>query len=455
MIQFLLRKPVTALFISFAVAILAGTLLLKLPFSTEKEISFLDALFTSTSAVCVTGLVVTDTGTTFTFFGQVIILFLIQMGGLGIMTAGAFVFLILKKVGVKAGAGLKIILEEDYISGVKRTTKFIIVSTILIELMGAGLLFLDWKNLSLMETGEMAFSSLFHSISAFCNAGFSLFQNNLMSLKADTSTNLIFYALITMGGIGFLVIEDIYGNLIKFFKNLRIHSAPSLHAHGKLKLNLHSKIVLISTLLVIVIGAFLFYVFERENLSYLSQEELILSSFFQTITSRTAGFNTVDIGSLTKPTLILLMFIMFVGAAPTSSAGGIKVTSLAIIILSITAFLKGKDDIVVFGRTLPRIQMKSVFVLVASYLVFCLVIFTLMLYTEKGIFEQILFEVLSAMGTVGLSTGITPFLTGVGKGLIILTMFVGRLLPLSIAIMGSRKLIEPVIVLPEEKVILG
>ncbi|MCX6760962.1 MAG: hypothetical protein NTZ84_02595 [Candidatus Nealsonbacteria bacterium] len=453
MIQFLLRKPVTVLFVSFAIAIFIGALSLKLPFSTTRDISFLDALFTSTSAVCVTGLTVIDIGTTFTLFGQIAILFLIQIGGLGIMTAGAFVFLLLKKVGV--GAGLKIILEEDYISGVKRATKFIIVSTLLIELIGAGLLFLEWKKMSLLETGQLAFSALFHSISAFCNAGFSLFQDNLLRFKGDIATNLIFYSLIILGGIGFLVIEDVYRAVSFFFKNPRFHFKPGFHVHKKIKLGLHSKIVIISTLLIIIIGAFLFYLFEKENLSYLSQKELILSSFFQTITSRTAGFNTVDIGALTRPTLVLLMFIMFVGAAPTSTAGGIKVTSLAIVFLSIVAFIKGRHDIVIFGRTIPRVQMKNVFILVTAYLSFCLVIFFLMLYTEKGIFEQILFEIFSAMGTVGLSTGITAQLTDLGKVLIILTMFVGRLLPLSIAILGARKLIEPAIVFPEEKVILG
>ncbi|TFG35824.1 MAG: hypothetical protein E4H47_00525, partial [Parcubacteria group bacterium] len=420
MIQFLLRKPVTVLLISFAIAIFLGALLLKFPFSTTRDISFLDALFTSVSAVCITGLTVTDTGTTFTLFGQIVILFLIQMGGLGIMTAGAFVFLLLKKVGVRAGAGLKIILEEDYISGVKRATRFIIVSTLLIELIGAGLLFLEWKKTNLLDTGQLAFSALFHSISAFCNAGFSLFQDSLIGLRGDISTNLIFYSLIILGGIGFLVLEDVYRNLSFFFKNPRFHFKPDFHVHKKIKLSLHSKIVLISTLLIIIVGAFLFYLFEKENLSYLSQKELILSSFCQTITSRTAGFNTVDIGALARPTLVLLMFIMFVGAAPTSTAGGIKVTSLAIVFLSVVAFIKGKHDIIIFGRTIPRVQMKNVFILIASYLSFCLVIFFLMLYTEKGIFEQILFEIFSAMGTVGLSTGITAQLTGAGKVLIIL-----------------------------------
>jgi trk system potassium uptake protein TrkH len=382
-------------------------------------------------------------------------MFLIQIGGLGIMTAGAFVFLILKKVGVKAGAGLKIVLEEDYISGVKRATRFIIVSTILIELIGAILIFFQWNKMSLMGTGKLAFSSLFHSVSAFCNAGFSLFQDNLMKFKGDVLTNVIISSLIILGGIGFLVMEDVYRNFRSFIDKPRIHMVPNFHVHKKIRLSLHSKIVLIATLLVILIGAFLFYFFEKENLSGLSQKEMVLSSFFQIITSRTAGFNTVDIGVLTLPTLVLLMFVMFVGAAPTSTAGGIKVTSLAIIVLAITSFLKGDKDIVVFGRTLPRIQMKSVFILVASYLAFCLVIFFLMLYTEKGIFEKILFEIFSAMGTVGLSTGITAQLTGLGKSLIILTMFVGRLLPLSIAVLGSRKLIEPVIIMPEEKVILG
>ncbi len=434
MFQFLIKKPVTSLAIGFLITILIGTVFLKLPLATTNNISFLDALFTATSATCVTGLIVRDTGSGFTLFGQIIILFLIQLGGLGIMTGAAFAFLIFKKIGIKAGAGFKTILEEEYVSEVKKTIKFIILSTFILEAIGAILLFFIFGD---------GFNSIFHSIAAFCNAGFSLFKNNLENFRGDIFVNVIFSCLIILGGIGFLVIEDFYQKITSFFKR------------QKAKFSLHSKIVLISTIFLILFGATLFYFFEKENLNFLSQKELVLISFFQSITARTAGFNTVDIGKLSSPTLFLLIFLMFIGAAPGGTGGGVKVVSLALIFLSIISFLKRKEEVVVFGRTIPKIKFRNVFILVLIYLSFCLVISILMLYTEKGDFEGILFEVFSATGTVGLSTGITPHLTDIGKILITLSMFIGRLLPLSLAIIGSRELIKPEIHYLEEKVVLG
>ncbi len=434
MFQFLIKKPVTSLAIGFLITILIGTVFLKLPLATTNNISFLDALFTATSATCVTGLIVRDTGAGFTLFGQIIILFLIQLGGLGIMTGAAFAFLIFKKIGIKAGAGFKTILEEEYVSEVKKTIKFIILSTFILEAIGAILLFFIFGD---------GFNSIFHSIAAFCNAGFSLFKNNLENFRGDIFVNVIFSYLIILGGIGFLVIEDFYKKITSFFKR------------QKAKFSLHSKIVLISTIFLILFGATLFYFFEKENLNFLSQKELVLISFFQSITARTAGFNTVDIGKLSSPTLFLLIFLMFIGAAPGGTGGGVKVVSLALIFLSIISFLKRKEEVVVFGRTIPKIKFRNVFILVLIYLSFCLVISILMLYTEKGDFEGILFEVFSATGTVGLSTGITPHLTDIGKILITLSMFIGRLLPLSLAIIGSRELIKPEIHYLEEKVVLG
>lgn len=454
MFHFLLRRPVTSLVLGFLITILIGTALLNLPWATHRGISFIDALFTATSATCVTGLIVKNTGSDFTLFGQMVILFLIQIGGLGIMTGAAFVFLFFKKIGIQVASGLKTILEEEYIADVKKTIKFIIMSTFILETIGAFSLFLAWHGL-FPDTGQLAFSSIFHSIAAFCNAGFSLFRNNLENFTSDVSVNVVIASLIILGGIGFLVLEDFYKNLTSFFKNFAIHIKPTVHTHQKIKLNLHSKIVLISTILLILFGAILFYLFEKGNLSYLSQKELILSSFFQSITARTAGFNTLNIGSLTSPTLLLLIFLMFIGAAPGGTGGGIKVVSLALIFLSIISFFKRKEEIVIFGRTIPKIKFRTVFILVSVYLSFCLVIFLLLLYTERVNFEKILFEVFSAMGTVGLSTGITFHLTSIGKILIIIAIFTGRLLPLSIAILASRELVKPKIIYPEEKIILG
>jgi len=280
-------------------------------------------------------------------------------------------------------------------------------------------------------------------------------EQDLENFTGDISVNIIIASLIILGGIGFLVLEDFYKNLFSFFKNFVNHIKPTIHTHQKIKFTLHSKIVLIATALLILSGAILFYLFEKGNLSYFSQKELVLSSFFQIITARTAGFNTINIGSLTSPTLLLLIFIMFIGAAPTSTAGGIKVTAFVLIILSIIFFLRGKEEAVIFGRTISKFQIKKAFILASIYLSFCLVIFLLLLYTEGVNFEKILFEVFSAMGTVGLSTGITSHLTSIGKILIIITMFTGRLLPISIAIFASRELVKPKIIYPEEKIILG
>lgn len=442
MFQFFLRRPVTSLILGFLITVLIGTFLLKLPLATPKGIPFLDALFTATSATCVTGLIVRDTGADFTFFGQIVVLFLIQIGGLGIMTGAAFVFLFFKKIGIQSGFNLKTILEEEYIVDAKKTIKFIIISTFILETIGAFSLFLAWHGF-FPDIGQLAFSSIFHSIAAFCNAGFSLFRNNLENFTGNVSVNMIIISLIILGGIGFLVLADFYQKIISFFRR------------QKAKFSLHSKIVLISTIFLILFGAILFYLLEKGNLSFLSQKELVLSSFFQIITARTAGFNTVNIGSLTSPTLLLLIFIMFIGAAPGGTGGGIKVVSFTLIFLSIIFFLTGKEEMVIFGRTISKFQIKKAFILASIYLLFCLVIFLLLLYTERVNFEKILFEVFSAMGTVGLSTGITSHLTNIGKILIMITMFTGRLLPLSIAILASRELIKPKIIYPEEKIILG
>ncbi|MDP1538466.1 MAG: potassium transporter TrkG [bacterium] len=440
--QFLIRKPVSSLLLVFFITILIGTALLKLPWATHQGISFIDALFTATSATTVTGLIVKNTSFDFTLFGQIVILFLIQIGGLGIIAGATFAFLFFKKgIGIGTGAGLKTILGEEYISEVKSIIKFIIKTTFLLEAIGAVLLFFWWRGI-FPNFGQATFNSIFHSISAFCNAGFSLFQNSLENFKGDIFINILFSILIILGGIGIPVLKDIQQKISSFFKK------------EKAKWTLHSKLVLISTFFLLFLGAFLFYVFEKETLSFLTEKEFILASFFQSITTK-AGFNTVSIGDLTSPTLLLLIFLMFVGGAPGSVAGGIKVISLALIFLAIISFFAKKEEIVIFGRTIPRVYLKNVFILASVYLFFCLVIFSLLLYIEKGNFEEILFETFSAMGTVGLSTGVTPYLSDLGKILITISMFIGRLLPISIAIIGLQWISKSKVRFPEEKIILG
>ena len=442
MFKFLAKRPILFLVLFFLAVISLGTFFLKLPQAAFGEISFLDAFFTATSAATVTGLAVKNTALDFTLFGQAVILLLIQIGGLGIVTGAAFVFLIFKKVGIGTGAGLKAILEEDYIPDVKKTTIFIVSSAVILEMIGATLLFLWWRK-DFLDAGSAVFSSVFHAVSAFTNAGFSVFENNLENFRGDIFTNAVIAVLIVLGGIGFLVLSNFYKKITFFLQGKRFN------------LSVYSKIVLVVSLVLILVGAAVFWFFESENLSYLPSKDMILASLFQSITARTAGLNTVDIGQLTGSTHLLLIFLMFVGGAPASVAGGIKVVVLFLIFLAAVSFFKREKNIVLWKKTIPRSLMRNVLVLVSVYLFFCFAVFMLLLYTEKGNFEGLLFEVFSATGTVGLSVGVTPYLTSMGKVLIIISMFVGRLLPLSLAIIGSREMAKTRIVYSEEKIILG
>jgi trk system potassium uptake protein TrkH len=442
MFKFLVKKPILFLALFFLTIILLGTLLLSLPQASVGGISFLDALFTAVSASTVTGLVVKNTALDFTVFGQSIILFLIQIGGLGIVAGAAFIFLVFKRVGISTGAGLKAMLEEDYISDVKKTTVFIFLTTLAVEMIGAVLLFFWWRN-DFSDTGSAVFGSVFHAVSAFVNAGFSIFENNLEGFRGDVFTNIVVILLIFLGGIGFLVLGDLFRKFKLFLRG------------EKSSLEAYSKAVLAVTLILVVAGATLFWLFERQNLSSFSAKDMFLVSFFQSVAARTAGLNTVEIGQLTSPTHLLFIFLMFVGGAPTSIAGGIKVVSLLVIFLVVVSFFRRERDIVFGKRTVPKSLLRNVFVLISVYLFFCFAVLAFLLYTEKGNFEELLFEVFSATGTVGLSLGVTPYLTSAGKVLIIISMFVGRLLPLSLAIIGSREMAKTKIVYPEEKIILG
>jgi trk system potassium uptake protein TrkH len=442
MFKFLAKRPILFLALFFLAIISLGTFFLKLPQAALGEVSFLDALFTATSAATVTGLVVRNTALDFTLFGQAVILFLIQIGGLGIVTGAAFVFLIFKRVGISTGAGLKAILEEDYIPDVKKTTIFIVLSTIVLEMIGAILLFLWWRK-DFPDVGSAVFSSVFHAVSAFTNAGFSVFENNLENFRGDIFTNAVVAMLIVSGGIGFLVLSNLHKKISSFLQGKRYN------------LSVYSKIVLIASLVLILTGAAMFWFLESENLSHLPSKDMLLTSLFQSITARTAGLNTIDIAQLTGSTHLLLIFLMFVGGAPASVAGGVKIVTLFLIFLAAVSFFRREKNIVLWKRTIPRSLLRNVLVLVSVYLFFCFAVLMLLLYTEKGNFEGFLFEVFSATGTVGLSVGITPYLTGMGKVLIIISMFVGRLLPLSLAIIGSREMAKTKIVYPEEKIILG
>ncbi len=445
------KMPQTLLIGGFAGVILAGTLLLLLPWSqTRGEVGFVDALFTSTSAVCVTGLVVVDTGTAYTRFGQVLILGLIQIGGLGIMTFAALAYLMLgRRMSLASQAALHdAFFQQDL--GVAFREKFfqILIITALIELAGIVLIFL-----TLLGRGagapEALFSGFFHSISAFCNAGFSIYKDNLISLRDSPVIMTTIMSLIVLGGLGHMVLVEIW-QFVKIRCRHSRQSAPHLFSS-------HSQVVLRTTLALITIGwlgIFLLGQTPAENTWGIK----LSSALFQSVTSRTAGFNTVDIGLMPLASLLLIILLMFIGGSPGSCAGGVKTTALAISLAEFRAKLRGEEQVVLRDRRVPQTILERTMVLIRLSVIWNLLGVLLLLYTETGRpgvgLHDVLFEQISAFGTVGLSTGLTDKLSVFGRLWITATMFVGRLGPLTIA-MGILPAMHTHVKYPEGRIMIG
>lgn len=420
--------PVRILVASFAICIILGSLLLMLPNcrAPGNNVSYIDALFTATSAVCVTGLVTKDTSETWTRFGQIIILLLIQSGGLGMITFGSLFAMLL---GQKIRFYQRALLKETYgparlvnVPSIFRILAVVAGVTFTVESIGAVLLYPAF----LKEHGysQAVMHSLFHSVSAFCNAGFSTFPGNLESYQGNIYVNLIICALIVLGGLGFPV-----------------HAELLDHRRNRRRLSLHTRVVLRATLMLILAGAFFIFILEtiaNQNFRELPLLNRILASIFHSITPRTAGFNTIPISEFAPATLIFIMVLMFIGGSPAGTAGGVKTTTFVIALSVIRAVLKGSSDVVLFDRRLERstIRRAPVLILMAMGLItFCVMI---LLLTGSGSPMQLSFEAVSAFGTVGLSTGITPHLTTVQKSVIILLMFIGRVGPLAFALSFAR-----------------
>jgi len=419
-------NPARLLLLSFLVVIVFGVALLMLPASTanQKGASLIDALFTSTSATCVTGLIVQDTGSYFSLFGQIVILILIQVGGLGIMTFSAmFAMIIGKRIGLKQEEHMRGILDQRSSIDTYKLILRIIGITLTFELIGATFLFL--KLILKLDTHKAAYDAVFHSISAFCNSGFSLYSDSLTRYVGDIYINVVFMTLIIFGGIGFVVINDL-------LQNSR-HLNPFTIRWSRI--SVHSKLVIMTTFGLLVTGTLAVFFFEFDNTMIgLSTVDKLVAAAFQSVTFRTAGFNTIDISNLRKVTLFIGILLMFIGASPSSTGGGIKTTTLAVLILSVRSLLLSRDKVEVYNRTItPQTVYKSIAIFLFSF-TFLVLFFILLLETQKGIFIDILFEAASAMGTVGLSTGITGHLNATGKGLVSLLMFIGRVGPLTVAL---------------------
>lgn len=411
-------SPPQLLLLVFIFFIMLGAALLKLPFATTGSVSWLDALFTSTSAMTVTGLAVVDTGTAYTTFGQVVILGLIQVGGLGIMSFAMLIYLMLgKKIGFKERLIVQQALNQTSVGGVVRLVKHLFVFSFIVEGFAMILLAAEW----IPEYGwkDGLYYSLFHSISAFNNAGFSIWSDSLMGYVGNPLVNFVISGLFILGGIGFTVLTDLW-----YSKKLQ-------------KLSLHTKLMLLGTLVINVAAILVIFALEFNNpktLANLPAMDKILGAYFQAVTPRTAGFNSLDIGSMEDSTIIFTILLMFIGAGSASTGGGIKLTTFLVITFAVIAFLKQRKEIFIFRR---RIAETFIYKSLAISMISVVLVFTgmfLLSMSEKGVpFIQILFEVVSAFGTVGLSMGLTGNLTDFGKGIIIFVMFVGKLGPLTLA----------------------
>ena len=430
----------------YLLIIATGTLLLYLPIANRNNISpgFINALFTATSATCVTGLVVFDTYTQWSIFGQLVILVLIQVGGLGFMTTiTMFSFLLRRKIGLKERGLLRESVNTMYIGGIVRLTKKILVGTLLFE--GLGAIILSWRFIPQMGLVSGIYNGVFHSVSAFCNAGFDLMgkiekYSSLTTFSDDAVVSLTIIVLIILGGIGFFVWDDIMKN-----------------KHHYKKYQLHTKIVLTMTAILIASGSISFYIFESGNLlSEMGVGEKVIASVFAAVTPRTAGFNTIDTMALTPASKLLTMILMFIGGSPGSTAGGIKTTTLAVILISLWASLINKRNDNIFGRRLEDSALRRATAVVSVNLILTVSAAFLISATNAALsLSDVLFEVLSAIGTVGLSTGITSTLSNFALIIIVILMYCGRVGSLSFALIFAEHRIPSSVQSPVEKINIG
>lgn len=435
-------SPAKTILVFFLSVIAIGTIILSLPFCHYEYSpdTFLTNLFTATSATCVTGLTVVDIGKFYTHAGQVVILLLIQIGGLGYMTLSTTLGLFLGKISLKDRLTIGEILEIDSYAAMFSLLKYILAVVFTIEAVGAVIL-----TIAFHQHGAGLLTSIyhgiFHSISAFCNAGFSLFSDNLCGYQNNALVLGTVALLIIVGGLGFLVLSEIRQRIQRI----------------RTKFSLHFRIVTITTTILVIGGMVIFYLLEFNNtLSGHNFGFSLLNSFFQAVTPRTAGFNSLPINLMHPATWLLLIVLMFIGASPGGTGGGIKTSTFAITMLYLNNYIRQKKDCIVSGRKIPDETITKALIIFILSLLSIAIATTLLIAAEKHFsFLQLLFEVTSAFGTVGLSTGITPNLSELSRIIIILTMLIGRIGPLTffLALLSAKNQQEKKY--PEEKVLIG
>ena len=437
-------NPPLFIILGFIIIILMGAFLLALPIasSSGESLGLLDSLFTATSALCVTGLVVFDTGSDYSMFGQVVIMILIQLGGLGFMTFGVTSAVLLgKKIGLRERLLIQESTHSITNSGLVRLTLNILLITLLFELLATVILTLRWyEEMGLLKA---LYYALFHSVSAFNNAGFALWPDSLSRYVGDPIVNLVITSLFIIGGIGFTVIMDLY----------------TKRKWNKLSLN--SKIALVTTAILCVAGFIFILMLESMNpktFGELSLGQRLWAAYFQGVVPRTAGFNTIDISQMMTASQLFIVILMFVGASSGSTGGGIKTTTFAILILSLSSIIKGRSEVTILKRTVGTEMILRALAVIITSLGVVMISTLLLTITEHSLqrdFLEVLFEATSAFGTVGLSMGLTGHLSPLGKLIIIVTMFIGRLGPLTMAYALAQRSVKSNIRYAEEKVLIG
>lgn len=436
-------SPSRKLILGFLSVIAVGVFLLMLPFSLKegKSLNFLEALFTVVSAVCVTGLTVVDVSEVFSPLGDVILIALIQIGGLGVMTFSSIVFLL---AGQKMTLYTRILLKEERnansVGEILNFVRLMLLTVFIIESIGAVILIHEFRKI--MPHEQAIYYGIFHSISAFCNAGFSLFSNSLENFRGNSVISLTISYLIILGGMGFAIINS-------FIMMIR---------KGVSRFTLTSKLAIHISMILTFGGAVLFFLLEFSNsatLSPLPWSEKIISSVFQSVTLRTAGFNTIPLGNLRSATVFMACIWMLIGASPGSTGGGIKTTTLGVILFYVIGIIRGKEHVEIFNRRLDWDVMNKALALLVVSLSYIALVILFLLVLEPFSMEKIVFEVVSAFGTVGLTMGITPYLSVSSKLVIIVTMFVGRLGPMTIALALGEKKKKARVQYPKEDILIG
>ncbi|WP_376769043.1 TrkH family potassium uptake protein [Clostridium psychrophilum] len=439
--------PVQILALGFAIVILIGAILLSLPIASQsgKITPFIDCIFTSTSAVCVTGLVTLDTGTYWTYFGKTVIMLLIETGGLGFMSVGTLVFFFLgKRISLKERLVMREAMNVNSLQGLVKMVKYVLIFTFSVE--GIGAVLFATQFIPQFGIAKGIYYSVFHSVSAFCNAGFDL-MGNFKSLTAYANNSVVILtvsALIVIGGLGFFVWVEIY-NCSEFKK-----------------LSLHSTIVIYSTIILIVGGAILMYIFEMNNpttMRGMSVKGKILSSIFASVSPRTAGFNSIPLDKMTTAGNFLTIILMFIGGSPGSTAGGIKTATVVVLFMTVMSVVHGREDTEIFKKRIKKELVYKALVITVLGLMIVIVVTMVLSITEPSNipFEYFLYEATSAFATVGLTLGLTTKLTFVGKIIITLTMYAGRVGPLTIilALARNKKGKSGTIRYPEDKILIG